>query len=354
MSSAQILRFLAAVLVSLLLHAVVISGAWLRVPDEIPEPRPLEARLVSTPPPPAPTAATEPPKPRPKPAPPRRSAPRTPSIPAVAAATPLALPPEPVETGPMPAEPPEPVPPAVEPTPESAPEPAPPAAATAPAPVRSLPRKGRITYVLYLGPDKFSVGKATQSWEVETDSYILASDAETTGLVDFFRPQQLRYLSQGKLSTQGLQPEKFLITRTRRGRTEVAQARFDWNAGSLTFGNTRNTRSVALPAGSQDLMSFIYQMSLVPPQPGRFHVPVTNGSRFETYEVEVFGEEDIETPLGTLKAVPVKQARRAGAESIEIWLAAEYRYLPVKIRFLDRDGNPSGEQIVNEIRVSEE
>jgi len=354
MPGAQTLRFLAAVLVSLLLHAVVISGARLRVPDEIPDPPPLEARLVSAPPPPAPTAAAEPPKPRPKPAPPRRNAPRAPPMPIVAAATPLALPPEPVETGPMAAEPPEPVPPAVEPTPESAPEPAPPAAATAPAPVRSLPRKGRITYALYLGTDKFSVGKATQSWEVEADGYILASDAETTGLVDFFRPQQLRYLSRGKLSTQGLQPEKFLISRTRRGQTEVAQARFDWNAGSLTFGNTRNTRSVALPAGSQDLMSFIYQMSLVPPQPGRFRVPVTNGSRFETYEVEVFGEEDIETPLGTLKAVPVKQARRAGAESIEIWLAAEYRYLPVKIRFLDRDGNPSGEQIVNEIRISEE
>lgn len=351
MPGAQTLRFLAAVLVSLLLHAVVISGAWLRVPDKIPDPRPLEARLVSAPPPPASTAAAEPPKPRPKPAPPRRNAPRAPPMPIITAATQFALPPEPLE-GPTPAEPAEPAPPAVETAPELAPEPVPPAAA--PAPVRRLPRKGRITYALYFGIDNFSVGKATQSWDVEGDAYILASDAETTGLVDFFRPQQLRYLSQGKLSTQGLQPEKFLISRTRRGQTEVAQARFDWSAGILTFGNTRNTRSVALPAGSQDLMSFIYQMSLAPPQPGRFRVPVTNGSRFETYDIEVFGEEDIETPLGTLKAVPVKQMRRAGAETIEIWLAAEYRYLPVKIRFLDRDGNPSGEQIVNEIRISEE
>ena len=346
-------RFLAAVLISLLLHAVVISGVWLRVPEKIPDPRPLQARLVSAPPPLAPTAAAEPPKSRPKPAP-RRSVPLAPPMPIVTAATQLALPSEPVDTGPAVAEPSEPAPPAVEPTPGLVPEPAPPAAATAPAPVRGLPRKGRITYALYLGTDKFSVGKATQSWDVEGDAYTLASDAETTGLVDFFRPQRLRYLSQGKLTTQGLQPEKFLTSRTRRGQTEAAEARFDWGAGSLTFGNTRTPRSVALPAGSQDLMSFIYQMSLVPPQPGRFRVPVTNGSRFETYDVEVFSEEDIETPLGTLKALPVKQVRRAGAESLEIWLAAEYRYLPVKIRFLDREGNPSGEQIVNEIRISEE
>lgn len=244
--------------------------------------------------------------------------------------------------------------PAAQPAPESAPEPAPPTAATAPAPVRSLPRKGRISYILYLGTDKFSVGKATQSWEVEADTYLLASEAETTGVVDFFRPQRLRSVSRGKLTLQGLQPEKFLTSRTRRGQTEAAQAHFDWGAGNLIFGNTRAQRSVALPAGSQDLISFIYQMSLVPPQPGRFRVPVTNGSRFETYDVEVSDQEDIDTPLGMLKAIPVKQVRRAGAESIEIWLAAEFRYLPVKIRFLDREGNPAGEQIVNEIHISEE
>ncbi len=345
-------RLLLALLVSLLLHVALISGAWLSVPVQSPVPPPLEARLATAPPP----AAIEQPAPprKPRPVAPRRATPAVPPLPVVTAATPLALPPEPADTGPEPAEPFEPAPPSVEPTPEPAVEPAPPAPATAPPPVRSLPRKGRITYALYFGTDKFNVGKAIQSWEVDSDVYMLASEAETTGIVDFFRPQRLRYLSQGKLTAQGLRPEKFLTSRTRRGRTEAAQARFDWGAGSLTFGNARNPRSVALPAGSQDVMSFIYQMSLVPPQPGRFRVPVTNGSRFETYDVEVLNEETIDTPLGALQAVPVRQVRRAGIESIEIWLAVEFRYLPVKIRFLNREGNPAGEQIANEIRVSEE
>jgi hypothetical protein len=344
-------RFLTAACVSLLLHAVLISGAWLRIPDKIAISRPLEARLVSTPPP-VPAFATKPPKPRPESTEPRRNPNSGSPVPAVAAATPFALPTAP-QTPAIIAQA-EPEPPTAEPTLEPAPEPSPPAAVTPPAQVRSLPRKGRITYALYLGMDNFSVGKATQSWEVEADTYLLASEAETTGIVDFFRPQRLRSLSQGKLTPQGLQPEKFLTSRTRRGQTEAAQAHFDWNSGNLTFGNIRTPRSAALPAGSQDLISFIYQMSLMPPQPGRFRVPVTNGSRFETYDVEVSGQEDIATPLGMLRAVPVKQVRRAGAESIEIWLAAEYRYLPVKIRFLDREGNPAGEQIVNEIHISEE
>jgi hypothetical protein len=50
----------------------------------------------------------------------------------------------------------------------------------------------------------------------------------------------------------------------------------------------------------------------------------------------------------------VKQVPLPGDESIELWLAVEYRYLPVKLRFFDREGNPTGEQVVNEIRISDE
>lgn len=331
------LRFAAAALVSLLLHALVISGAWAPVPQPPGEPRPLEARLA----PPPPVAKPAPPEPaaRPK-VKPRRAAPT------VIAQSPLALPPEPQPEA-APAASAQATPAAPEPQPVAQPEPR----APEPAPARNLPKKGRITYTLLYGNDRFNVGKAVQSWEVESDTYMLASDAETTGIVDLFRPQRLRYLSKGKVTARGLKPESFLLSRTRRGETEAAQARFDWSAGSLTFGNAS---SVALPEGSQDIISFIYHFSLFPPSPGKLRLPITNGSHFETYEIEVFDEESIETPIGTLKALPVKQIRRAGAESIEIWLAAEYRYLPVKIRYFDREGNPSGEQVVSEIRLSEE
>lgn len=343
-------RFLVAVLVSLLLHVVVISAAWLRIPDTRPVLPPLEARLERVAHPPAPAA--EPPKPRtnPRPAQPRRAAL---PVPAVAAASPIALPPEP--------EPPAPVAEAPEPAPSTAEEP-PAIVATAPsstfvpepAPVRSLPRRGRITYTLFLGTDQFSIGKTVQSWEVDGDNYKLGSMSETTGIADLFRSQRLVYLSGGRVTARGLQPENFLMSRTRRGQTEEAQAQFDWAAGRITLGNAPNQRDAALPADTQDLVSFMYQLALAPPAPGRIRLPITNGSRLETYEIDVLNEEQIETPLGMIKALPVKQVRRPGVESIEIWLAIDYRHLPVKIRFLDREGNPSGEQIVNEIRISEE
>lgn len=324
-----------ALLASLLLHALVISATrWEAAAP--PEPaRPFEARLGPAAKP-APRALAR--------AVPRRTAPLAPTT---VTSSPLILPPEPEpEAAPEP----EVAPAAQEPPQQLALAPA----STAALPAHTFPRRGRITYTLLYGDDRSPVGKAVQSWEAEAGSYKLASDAETTGIIDLFRPQRLRYLSQGRITAQGLRPDAFLMSRTRRGQTEAAQARFDWSGGSLVYGHAHEQKSAALPEGAQDVMSFIYQFALVPPEPGRFRLPITNGSRFETYEIEVFQEERIETPLGTVRALPVRQIPQAGSESVEIWLAAEYRYLPVKVRYLDREGNPAGEQVVSEIRISED
>jgi len=341
-------RFAAAALVSLALHALVLYAVGVPLAPSPGDPPPLEARIVSRPPPlakPAPVA---------KPAP-KRSAPEVrrvaPPVPVVPTPGPLALAPQPEpETAP---EPQEPAPAAAEPTPPpqqvatiapSVPEP----------PVHTLPRRGRITYTLSYGEAAHNVGRVVQSWEASDGTYTLASDAETTGIVEFFRPQRLRYMSQGKITAQGLRPDSFLMSRTRRGQTEAARARFDWSALNLVYGNAREEKSAALPAGAQDVMSFIYQLALVPPSPGSYQLPITTGFRFETYEIEVRSEERIETPIGALRALPVRQKPTPGEESIEVWLASEYRYLPVRIRYFDREGNASGEQMVSEIRLSEE
>jgi hypothetical protein len=229
-----------------------------------------------------------------------------------------------------------------------------PAVATEPVlPVaRRLPRKGQITYALYLGTDKFNVGSTLQSWEIDGDSYRLQSVSETSGLVAVFVRQRLAYESRGKLTARGLRPEHFTTERVRSGNLEKARADFDWSAASATVGNPAH--DVALPANAQDIVSFMYQLGLLPLTPGRIELPITNGWKLERYELDVGREEPLETPFGELRAIPVKQVRHADRESIELWLAPAYRWLPVRIRFFNRDGEPSGEQLVSEIRVSGE
>ena len=136
------------------------------------------------------------------------------------------------------------------------------------------------------------------------------------------------------------------------GKSEKAAADFDWATETAAIGNPAS--NVALPAGTQDLVSFMYQMGLGELTPGRIEMPVTNGWKLERYELEIGIEQAVETPLGSLRAVPVRQVRRAAQETIELWLAPAYRWLPVRIRFFNREGEPSGEQLVSEIRVSED
>jgi hypothetical protein len=332
-------RLAIAALLSLCLHGLVISGTWLPMPQMPGEPRPLEARL----------ARLEP----------KLVVPR-PRIRAVRPAAPPPAPPVSTVSAPSPLVMPDLEPDAAD-AEETAAQPAAPepqrlamAAPASVAAVHSLPRRGRITYNLYYGSERSFIGRAAQTWEVENDDYILASDAETGGLVDLFRPQRLHSISRGKITPDGLKPESFLTSRTRRGRTDAARARFNWDSGNLTYGDARESRTAPLQPGTQDLMSFIFQFVLLPPQPGRYQLPITTGTRFEVYGFEIRAEERIETPIGTVRALPIRQLSRTGDEGIELWLAAEYRYLPVRIRHFDREGNLSGEQVVNEIRISEE
>jgi hypothetical protein len=227
-----------------------------------------------------------------------------------------------------------------------------PAAAPAPPLARRLPRKGQILYELYLGNDRLNVGRTQQSWEITGERYRLASVSETTGFAAIFSRQRLAYESNGRLTASGLKPERFTTERMRGGKTEKAAADFDWAAAAATVGDP--PRSVALPADAQDIVSFMYQLGLAPLTPGRIVLPVTNGWKLERYDLEIGGEEQLQTPFGLLRAVPVKQIRRQDQESIELWLAPAYRWLPVRIRFYNREGEPSGEQLVSEIRVSDD
>lgn len=342
------------VALSVITHLWIIYGVPVEMPRFDAPPRTLEARLQPAPPlapvlPRLPEPRVHHPRPEtaakpveaapPPPLPVISSSSSTFSLPLDAAPVEASQAPEPVAALTAPA---------IEPPPVAASAADPPPATVA----RRLPRKGEIAYALYLGNDRFTVGRTTQVWEMSGGRYRLASVSETTGLAAVFSRQRMAYESRGKFTAAGLRPEHFTNERLRSGKTEKAAADFNWSAASAAIGNP--PRSVALPPDAQDIVSFMYQLGLVPLTPGRIELPVTNGWKLERYELNIGAEEMLETPFGVLRAVPVKQVRRAGQETIELWLAPSYRWLPVRIRFYNRDGEPSGEQVVTDIRVSED
>ena len=323
-------------LLSLVGHWIAVSDVSLPVLRQAAEPPPLRVRLQATPPPAPVVPRPQPEKPQASPGPRHEIA--TAGVPAFE---------------PAPAATDEPVPVAVA-TPPPAAQPAPPAAASQPAPAlaRRLPRNGEINYELYLGSNRFNVGRTVQSWSLSEGNYRLRSASETTGIAALFARQSIEYVSHGRLTAAGLRPETFRNERERRGSRDSAAAAFDWQALTVTFGQP--PKQAPLAGNEQDLVSFMYQLGLMPLSPGRIELPITNGWRLDRYELEVGSEEALQTPFGEMRAVPVRQVRRSNEESIELWLAPAYRWLPVRIRFFDREGQPSGEQLVSDIRVSEE
>ena len=335
-------RLLAAAALSMAAHAALLGGLHIPAPEPAADRQALSARLEPL----------TPPTPQTKPAPRSTVAPR-PQPPQRLAALPRPAPAEPVIAIP-----------AVEPA--AAPE-AETAAAAEPAlvasaaptlfrepeapPLPGFPRKGRITYLLTMGPDQTPVGRTVQSWEFEDGRYTAGSDSESTGLVELFRPHRYRYLSQGSIVGDRLRPERFLASIRRGSRSEEAQALFNWDDNLLRLGRLPQQATVKLPAGSQDWVSFMYNLALTPPATGRLTLPFTRGSRLDTVSFDVLPAESIDTPLGRLLAVPVVQLRSAGQESMALWLAPDYRNLPVRIRFYNREGELSGEQLVSEIQV---
>ena len=92
-----------------------------------------------------------------------------------------------------------------------------------------------------------------------------------------------------------------------------------------------------LAEGAQDLLSFMYQFMFVPPLQ-EMHLTITNGRRLRTYDYRFDGEVQLETEVDTLRCIKISRTSSDGEEKTELWLAADYHYLPVRMRKTEEDG----------------
>lgn len=322
-------RLPAALAASLLIHAAVVGGPGWRLPFDADEPEPsgpLQARLA------APRQQVAAPTPRPAAPRPRKARP----APVAEAA------PEPVA----------PASPAPEP-PAAAPAGAPPVAAEVPAPPGpapgasappearaeiAWPRQGRIRFAVTRGEGEQSteLGQSVHEWSHDGAAYRLRTVTETTGLVALFRPIRIVQLSEGAIDADGLAPREFQVERNGQ---PAEGARFDREAGRVTLTGAGTPRREAQGAhGAQDLLSQVYQLGLLGVA-ARLELMIATGKNFGPYVFEAVGEERLRTPLGELRTWHVRTPAMPGEQATELWLAEDYRRLPVRIRHIDRKGD---------------
>jgi hypothetical protein len=115
----------------------------------------------------------------------------------------------------------------------------------------------------------------------------------------------------------------------------------------LRVGN-RSPRTL-LP-GTQDVLSFAYQLGLIADLAAHGSLPVATGKKYGQYRLEVVGDEEIEVPAGTFRCLHV---RVPGGSTTELWLAYDRALLPVKIQHTDRKGDVYV-QLATTIELSQE
>jgi hypothetical protein len=187
-----------------------------------------------------------------------------------------------------------------------------------------------------------------ETFDASGGSYRIVSETHAVGLLALFAPHPLRVTSSGLLTGTGLTPQHY---EHKRGEDDPRRIRaeFDWEGALLKVWRSGRTETLPLPPGTQDQLSIMYQfMYLAPDRPQLLQLSRTTGRRLEQHRYSVRTGVEINTALGPMTTVHLVRQHQPEESGVEIWLAPQHRYLPVRMRVLEDDGTRF-EQVITKV-----
>jgi hypothetical protein len=194
-------------------------------------------------------------------------------------------------------------------------------------PVDALPANVSIKYAL---TSPFADGLAEYSWSREGDQYAINGSAEASGFFTLFLEGRILQESRGRVTASGLRPERF-VERKPQGPEEGLN--FDWSKGTVEFHRNDEVKQGALAERTVDWLSMIFQLAHQPPSTGPVVLKVYTQRKLYEFELKVLGTEDLQLPLGKVKALHLRHATNDPKETVDVWLGVDHHYLPVKLRY---------------------
>lgn len=190
------------------------------------------------------------------------------------------------------------------------------------------------------------VGDMTETFSRTGTTYRIESETKAVGIYALFSKGNIKMVSQGEITKDGLKPLHFEHHRgSDPGRLIVAD--FDWAAGKLHVKYDGKSESLPLPPGTQDRLSQMYQFMFLNHPALELNFSMTNGRGVESYRYKLLGEEQLPTPLGGMKTLRYSRVDTSGPNGVDIWLALPHGFLPARMNLQEKDGKL--EQILNKV-----
>jgi hypothetical protein len=217
-----------------------------------------------------------------------------------------------------------------------------------------FPKRLKLVFSVFRGENNSKVGELSHELDVDGDRYILKASKQTTGLASFKNKDRLAQFSSGNIGEHGLKPALYEEERISASGKQNLKATFDWSAHLLHYSQGNDT---ALPDEAQDVLSFMYQLSqisILKLGVEFFPLPISDTTQIQLPQIEIGIKEDISTPMGMLHVLHLRKMHNQGEPYFEIWLGMDYRMLPVKFRQVDGAEKVIEEDVITDIRSSDE
>lgn len=210
------------------------------------------------------------------------------------------------------------------------------------------PKSVKATYAGFF--NGMAIGTITEVFESDGATYRIVRDVKPSGLAALVQRQPLRSSSTGQVMRDGLHPVQFEERRNANDAPQVS-AEFDWTRGSVVLKRGGRIETVALPTGTQDRLSIMYQFMYWPPERLRqLDFAMTDGRKVDHYSYRATPDVEIDTGLGRLKTLHLVKQREPGETVTEVWLSSQHQNFPVKLLIVERNGNRL-EHIVQTLEV---
>ncbi len=190
------------------------------------------------------------------------------------------------------------------------------------------------------------IGTVEERFTRDGDTYKIVSDTHTAGALKWFLNDQVTLSSEGRIGAAGLEPIRYELKR-HNDSTKNVTATFEYGKNRIISTRNNKTESFALPPGTLDRISAMYQFAFFAPLMPEVTFWMSQGKEAEQYHYRKQGEPTIK--IGDVSYTTVHYARetRQGQSQAQLWLAKNQHYIPVRLIFEDSRGLSLEQTLVN-------